>query len=412
MRMYRRGMRRLAGNTAIKIRGRSNVKKSMEIMVEEITGQAKLFELCAGELRQQAKEILGRHKGQINRVYITGCGDSYHAGIACRDIFIKYAKIHTEVYQALEFSRYICQNEVDEHALVLSISSSGKVARSTECALRAKEKGALSVGITSNASGRLAAAAQETLLVTIPDVVGLAPGTQSYVASQLALICMAAALGEAQNALTTQQADEIFDYIKQLGVAMKQTVEANFELVRKYVDAYYDEACPQKIKIFHIAGSGPNWGTAQFGSMKLLEASGFDSVPQGVEEWAHTQYFTTRPGTHVIVLAPRGESRERAMEILQAVSVMDGKKIVIGEEGDDELARCADIMLPICGMENIKEEFTPLIYPIPLELLALHISERSGVPAFEFESKPWRKAENFRQIFGSKIVPLAQCKGE
>lgn len=383
--------------------------KAMEIMAKEIADQAKLFELCAGDLLGQARAILERHTGgkQINRVYITGCGDSYYAGIACREIFVKYAKIHTEVYQALEFSRYVCASEVDENALVLSISSSGRVARTTECALRAKEKNALSVGVTSNASGKLATAASENLLVSIPDVVGLAPGTQSYVASQLALICMAAALGEANGALTPEQSGDLFAYIRELGVALGKTVEANFELVRKYVSAYSSDECPQKIKIFHIVGSGPNWATAQFGAMKLLEASGFDSVAQGVEEWAHTQYFTTKPGTHVIVLAPRGESRERAMEILQAVPVMDGKRIVIGEEGDEELARYADIFLPISGMENIREEFTQLLYPVPLEILALHISECSGVPAFEFDAKPWRKAENFRQIFGSKIVPLA-----
>ena len=204
----------------------------------------------------------------------------------------------------------------------------------------------------------------------------------------------------------------IFDYIAELGKAMKATVESNFDLIRKYINVYMEAENPNRIKIFHILGSGPNWGTAQFGSMKLLEASGFDSVPQGIEEWAHAQYFTTKPGTHVVVIAPRGESRDRAMEVLQAVTVMDGKKIVIGEENDDELARSADIYFPIVGLDNIKEEFTQLIYPIPLEIMALHMGDALGVQAFEFDQKPWRKSENFRQIFGSKIVPLNKSNGE
>lgn len=388
--------------------------KAMEIMAEEIAAQAKIFELYGTNLIEQAFGIFQRTQlaSKINRVYLTGCGDSYYAAIACRDFFIKYAKIHVEVYQALEFSRYICSNEVDENAAVIAISSSGRVARTIECAVRAKEKKAFSIGVSSRPDSLLAKAADEALIVEIPTVVGVAPGTQSYVASQMAIICFAVALGKERGVLCDEEVSSIFQYIADLGKAMKLTTEKNFDLTRKYVEAYSQPEAANRIKIFHLLGSGPNWGTVQFGSMKLLEASGFDAIPQGTEEWAHSQYFTTRMGTHTVVLAPRGEARDRALEILQAVTVMDGKKIVIGEENDEELARAADIYLPICGMENIKEEFSQLIYPIPLELIALHISEITGVQAFEFEQKPWRKSENFRQIFGSKIIPINQNNGK
>jgi glutamine---fructose-6-phosphate transaminase (isomerizing) len=387
--------------------------KSMEIMAEEIAAQAKIFELFGTDVMRQVSEVFQKTglASKINRVYLTGCGDSYYAAIACRDFFVKYAKIHVEVYQAIEFSRYVCPNEVDEQSAVISISSSGRVARTVECALRAKEKNAFSIGITSNPESRLAEAANEKIVVQIPNVVGVAPGTQSYIASQLAIICFAVALGKERGVLCDAEVTSIFTYISEMGKAMRLTVEKNFTLIQKYIQVYSAPENPNKIKIFHLLGSGPNWGTAQFGSMKLLEASGFDSVPQGVEEWAHSQYFTTKPGTHTVVLAPKGGSRDRALEILQAVTVMDGKKIVIGEENDDELARAADIYLPICGMDNIKEEFSQLIYPIPLELIALHLSEVSGIQAFEFDQKPWRKAENFRQIFGSKVLPLNNTDG-
>lgn len=387
--------------------------KSMEIMADEIAAQAKLFELCGADIMKQVDEIFRKTDlaSKINRVYITGCGDSFFAGIACRDFVVKYAKVHVEVYQAIEFSRYICPNEVDEKSVVLSISSSGRVARTSECALRAKEKKAFSIGVTRNSDSPLAKMASEKIIVKIPDVVGIAPGTQSYIASLLAVMCFAIALGREKGVLDDDGVKSIFKYINDLGEAMRLTVKNNFELTRKYLEAYGAADSPNKIKIFHLLGSGPNWATAQFGCMKLLEASGFDSVPQGIEEWAHSQYFTTRPGTHVVVIAPKGESRDRALEILQAVTVMDGKKIVIGEEGDDELARAADIYLPICGMKDIKEEFSQLIYPIPLELMAMHWSEVTGIVPFEFEQKPWRKAENFRQIFESKIVPLNKSTG-
>jgi glucosamine--fructose-6-phosphate aminotransferase (isomerizing) len=389
------------------------MSKSIEIMADEIAAQAKLFELCGDDVMKQVDTILKKTDmvSKINRVYITGCGDSYCAGLACRDFFAKYAKVHVEVHHAIEFSKYICPTEVDEKAVVLSISSSGRVARTIECALRAKEMNAFSIGVTSNPDGPLAKTATDNIFVNIPNVVGIAPGTQSYIASQLALMCFAIALGKEKGVLNDEDVREIFAYITELGEAMKLTVKNNFDLIRKYLVAYNEEGNSNRIKIFHILGSGPNWGTALFGSMKLLEASGFDSIPQGVEEWAHTQYFTTKPGTHTVVLAPKGGSRSRALEILQAVTVMDGKKIVIGEEHDEELARAADIYLPICGMDCIKEEFSQLIYPIPLELMAMHLSEVLSKQPFEFDQKPWRRAENFRQIFDSNIESLEEENG-
>ncbi len=381
---------------------------AVEQMTEEIASQAELFDRCSADLIRQCKEIVRRHDvaGTLDKIYITGCGDSYFAGICCRDFFRKYVGLHTEVWQALELSRYVLPYEADEHSLVLSVSSSGNVARTAECALRAAEVGALSIAVTSKPESRLAKLASETVAIQIPESIALAPGTQSYCASMLALYSIAIALGEERGTISGEKAEELFAYISRMGAVMKATAEKSAATVRKYIDAYWDEDSPQRIRMFHILGSGPNWGTAQFGTMKLLEAAGFDSVPQGIEEWAHSQYFTTRPGTHTVVLAPRGESRERALEILQAVTVMDGKKIVIGEEEDEELRRAADIFIPICGESDIQEDFSPLVYPIPLEIMSCYLSSINGKSGFEFEQKPWRKEENFRQIYGSKIVPL------
>lgn len=381
---------------------------AIKLMYEQIASQADLFDQCSENLILQCKALV-RKDGfakSLNKIYITGCGDSYFAGICCRDFFRTYVGVHTEVWHALELSRYVLPYEADEHTLVLSVSSSGNVARTAECALRAAQVGAMSVAVTSKPESRLAKLASAAICIEIPDSIALAPGTQSYCASMLALYSIAVALGQERGTITEEKAKSLLAGISGLGRVMKQTAEQSYDLIRKYVDAYWDEGNPQKIRMFHILGSGPNWGTAQFGSMKLLEAAGFDSVPQGIEEWAHAQYFTTRPGTHTLVLAAKGESRERALEILQAVTVMDGKKIVIGEEGDEELARAADIFLPICGAADIPEELSPLVYPIPLELMSCYISALTGKAGFEFAEKPWRKQENFRQIYGSRIVPL------
>lgn len=386
------------------------METNVEIMAKHISAQADLFGTYAEGLYQKCLTILRKYdaKNRIRKIYITGCGDSYFAGICVRDFFLKYTGIHTEARHAMELSRYILPYEADENSLVVSISASGAVARTAECAIRAKEKGAISIGITTNPNGRLAQVAPDLLYIELAENLGLAPGTQSYCVSLLSLYCLGTALGYLNGTIDDQTADGIFSYISETCEAMRKTAEADSDLIHKYIENYFAENNPFKVEMYHVLGEGPNWGTAQFGVMKLLEAAGFDSIAQGIEEWAHSQYFTTKPSTHTVILAAKGQCHERALEILGAVTVKDGKKVVIGEEKDDELRKAADIYIPIIGMENIKEEFSPLVYAIPLELLAMHISDHLGRSGFDFENKPWVKEENFRQIFHSRIVSLKE----
>lgn len=387
--------------------------ETIQLMLEEIASQGNLFDASREDLMIQCRSLIKEiGADRIKKVYIAGCGDSFYAGINCRDLFLKYASLHTEAWQALEFSRYVCNYEVDESSLVICISNSGKVSRTVECAIRAQEKGAVVIGYTSNKESPLAKACSYQVFTTVPQYQNIhIPGTFSYGASMMGLVCMAIALGEARGALSGSQVTELCDYIHKLGQCVKPTVEACSPMIERYTDIYLGEDSPLRVKLFHFVGSGPNWGNAQYASEKMLESARFDAVCQGTEEWAHTQYFTTRVGTHTVILAPRGESRERAIEIMQAVTVMDGKKIVIGEDSDQELRRSADIYFPICGMENIREEFSPLIYPIPIALLSMHLGRVLGAQAFGFD-KPWILQENLRQIWESKVVSLQESKQE
>ena len=312
------------------------------------------------------------------------------------------------MWQALEFSRYICPYEVKDDSLVISISSSGKVARTIEGVIRANQCGAFTVAITSDAESKLAKVSKGKINISIPDSIGLVPGTQSYHASLLSLYVLAMSLGLENGCIDKETFNKLILNLEKAGDSIRSTAEVNISLVKKYVKAYYSEDSTSKVDMIHVLGSGPNWGTAQFASMKFLESAGFDCVPQGIEEWAHSQYFTTRPGVHTILIVPNGESRYRAMEIMEAISVQDGKKIVIGEDDDIELRRSADIYFPIFDFKGFDEDLSPLVFAIPIEILSMFLSEQLGRIGFGFDEKPWLKEENFRQIYHSKIERMRE----
>jgi glucosamine 6-phosphate synthetase-like amidotransferase/phosphosugar isomerase protein len=147
-----------------------------------------------------------------------------------------------------------------------------------------------------------------------------------------------------------------------------------------------------------IIGGGPNYATALFGMAKFIETAAYPAVGQELEEWAHEQYFCTRSGTTTFVLAPSGASVDRAREQLQAVRDMQGRGIAICPVEDTETADLTDVVLPVQLPSD--ELLSPLVTPLPLELVALAFAQRLGRTMLGFDDDR-RRAVNFRQIFGS-----------
>jgi glucosamine 6-phosphate synthetase-like amidotransferase/phosphosugar isomerase protein len=131
---------------------------------------------------------------------------------------------------------------------------------------------------------------------------------------------------------------------------------------------------------------------------KFIEAAAYPAVGQELEEWAHEQYFCTRPGTATFVLAPPGGGVDRAREQLQAIRDVGGQAIAICDGADAQTIGLADMALPVHLPSD--ELLSPLVTPVPLELVTLRFAQRLGRTMLGFDDDR-RRAINFRQIFGS-----------
>jgi hypothetical protein len=77
---------------------------------------------------------------------------------------------------------------------------------------------------------------------------------------------------------------------------------------------------------------------------------------------------------------------------------MDGQGIAICAADDVETSELADAVLPVQLPGD--ELLSPLVTPLPLELVALAFAQRLGRTMLGFDDDR-RRAVNFRQIFGS-----------
>ena len=361
-----------------------------ENMRRGIDNQADLLTLAPNELYGNLVDVLDGPAP--SRLYLVGCGDSHYCGIAARLAVEAYTGVPTEPLQALEFSRYAIRT-APEDALVVAVSNSGEVARTVECLSFARQKGLRTLGITYKPTSRLAQAADRILQYDYRDV-GFGPGTMSYLASLLAIMVVGIRVGQLAGRLDESRVREELDRVMNLASALRNTIETSETTAAQLGETIRDGG-----DLFFVGG-GPNYGTALFAMAKMIESAQLNCVAQELEEWAHEQYFCCRPGTYTVVFAPRGASIDRAREQLQAICDVGGTAVAICDEGDDETAGLADVVLRVSG--TTEEMLSPILYCAPVELLAYHFAMKEQKVMLGFDDEN-RKEVNFRQIFESSI---------
>ncbi len=363
-----------------------------DTMLADIHAQPAFVRDSTERLYRDACRALPSVEHVPSRIYLVGCGDSHYCGVATRLAFEAWSGIPTDALESLEFSRYLIRYAPPD-ALAIAVSNSGEVARTVECATYARHRSIRSIGITRSGESRLGRAA-DAIVPLGYESPGFAPGTLSYMAGLVALSCLAVRLGELAGRLSPT---EVAARLASLADTASQ-IEGAVQLASRSTPALAAAIGPDEPIV--IIGGGPNWGTALFGAAKLIESAAIGAVAQELEEWAHEQYFVTRTGTHTVVLAPEGAANDRARELLAAIRDMQGNAIAVCAESDEPTIAAADAAVTVPS--GVDELVSPLVYAVPVQLLAYHIAQHRQTVMLGFDDD-WRREVNFRQIFQSVI---------
>jgi glucosamine--fructose-6-phosphate aminotransferase (isomerizing) len=315
----------------------------------------------------------------------------------------RWTGLPTEVLPSMEFSRYAVAT-AGPGSLVVCLSNSGRVSRTIEAARVAREQGATVVAVTGRSESGLAAQADVVLsqLVETPDLPSGAGslGLANYLVSLLGLLELARQLGQRTGRLDAARSGALAEAMR----AVPAAIEATFDAADAGAAALAETLVAEPV--VYLLGAGPSLATALFGCAKFYEQPQFEGVPQELEEFAHLQYFMVTEGTPVVFVAPPGASRDRSVELFEAVQLRGGVVTAIGDASDAEMAEAADHWLPLAG-SGLPEELSPLFTVVPLELLADSLAAAPNRPA----RRPRRQVDpsieeafEFRRIYGNQVV--------
>lgn len=320
---------------------------------------------------------------QVERVFVTGCGDSHHAALNSELAFEQLAGLPCEPQTAMQFSRYGTSFIPDTgrgSSLVLGISVSGQVSRTVEAVDLGRKGGALTAAITGNKKSPLAGVSDlllETAVPPLPDELDsmIVPGTRSYFASQLTLYLLAIHLGQERGNLSKTLANNLRHELGTIADSMEEAIASSDALAQQAAQDWLDA------DTFVYCGSGPNYGTALFSAAKLLEASGDTAVAQDMEEWAHLQYFARQVTTPTFLISAGQRDVDRALEIATAAKAL-GRRLALITPGNSPLAKKGGGDLLFSISDSVRECFSPLLTSIPAILFAAYRSQFLNEPYF------------------------------
>jgi glucosamine--fructose-6-phosphate aminotransferase (isomerizing) len=312
-------------------------------------------------------------------ILIGGSGDSLFAALSVAPAFRRWTGIATEAKTAMELARYETAL-LTPRDLVISVSNSGSSSRARETVLLAKDRGATTLGITGSLTGALARQADRVVHRPVSEVPDLPAhygrcflNLTEYLAVLYALYAFALALGVKHGRISAAvQAAQLAEIER--AIAAQADIAARIEpgiiALAKELDG---------IDTIWAIGAGPSRGTAQYSAAKFHEQMPINGIGGDLEEWAHLEYFLTLkwgPRSVVMVIAPPGNSLDRAQEMVRGIGDAGGRAIVVNAGSEitfpPAFAR-VDLGYPI------EEWLSPLIYHLPAQLLVLHMAARAGI---------------------------------
>lgn len=320
----------------------------LDRMSVELSAAARAGTAAWPAIRAAAEAIPQRAYGAI---VLTGCGDSYYAALALRGLVEGASGVPTIAVPAMEAVAFPSLL-ADARALTVGISVSGKVERTIQAVSEHRQRGGVAVTISAYGDSDLAQAADASIATGLRGTPGPVPGTANFLGSMLGLVGIASELG-------TRRGAQAFD-----AAAVPAALAALDAVVSGDGGLASREAAELEPPFFSI-GSGPDLGTAWFGVAKFVEAAAAVGVAQDLEEWAHEQFFTTRPGTTVFVHASTRATHDRARRVAASVVKVGGRLVTISS---DPLGLPDEHHWPL---PQVEQALRPLVAWAPVTMTAL-----------------------------------------
>jgi glucosamine--fructose-6-phosphate aminotransferase (isomerizing) len=341
-------------------------------MLKEICEQPEVLEnVMRGRLNDAEADahfgglnIDSRQLRRAERLILTGCGTSYHAGLVGEHLFEELARLPVEVEYASEL-RYR-NPPIDRNTIVIAITQSGETADTLAALRESRRKGHPTLALCNVVGSTIAREADGGVYLHAGPEVGVA-STKAFTAQVTVLAMLALYLGRMRH-LSSPQGARMIQELRALPGLVRRALSCH-DAVREIAAKY------AHVNNFLYLGRQYLFPVALEGALKLKEISYIHAEGYPAAEMKHGPIALVDEETPSVILAPRGAVFDKVMSNLQEIKARGGPIVAVACEGDSEVAEVADDVIYV---PQAPEYLQPLVAVVPLQLLAYEVALLRG----------------------------------
>jgi len=302
----------------------------------------------------------------IQRISIVACGTASYAGYVAKYWFERLSRVPVELDIASEF-RYR-EAPLRKGDLAIFISQSGETADTLAALRYAKAEGVHTLSVVNVPTSTIARES-ETMLPTLagPEI-GVA-STKAFTCQLMVLAAIAVAAGKARGELSDADEAKLVRGLVEIPrlMAAALAIEPQIEKLARDI---------AKSKDVLYLGRGTSYPLALEGALKLKEISYIHAEGYAAGELKHGPIALIDENMPVVVIAPFDRVFEKTVSNMQEVAARGGNIILMTDAkgaAEATIESLVTIVLP-----DMASTFTPMVYAIPVQLLAYHTAVIMG----------------------------------
>ncbi len=302
----------------------------------------------------------------VPRITVVACGTASYAGWVAKYWLEKVARVPVEIDVASEF-RYR-EAPLPEGGVALFVSQSGETADTLAALRHCRKLGQHVVSVVNVSESSIARESDVVLRTLAGPEIGVA-STKAFTTQLAVLACFVIAAAQARGAIAGERAAEMASALTEVPSRMAEVLNHD-EALR----ALAGDLAEARDVLY--LGRGTAFPIAMEGALKLKEISYIHAEGYAAGEMKHGPIALIDEAVPVIVLAPPDELFDKTLSNVQEVIARGGKVVFMSDAaGVGWLATqaWANVTMPL-----VDDFVAPLLYAIPVQLLAYHTAVVKG----------------------------------
>jgi glucosamine--fructose-6-phosphate aminotransferase (isomerizing) len=302
----------------------------------------------------------------IQRISITACGTASYAGYVGKYWLERMARVPVELDVASEF-RYR-EAPLRKGDLAIFISQSGETADTLAALRYAKAQGVHTLSVVNVPTSTIARESETVLPTLAGPEIGVA-STKAFTCQLMVLANLAIAAGKARGELSDEDETKLVHGLVEIPRLMSDalTTELQIEKLAREIAKSRD--------VLYL-GRGTSFPLALEGALKLKEISYIHAEGYAAGELKHGPIALIDETMPVVVIAPYDRVFEKTVSNMQEVAARGGKIILMTDAKGAEEATVESLVTIV--MPDMAAAFTPMVYAVPVQLLAYHTAVIMG----------------------------------